>query len=191
VRGTPIWARVRRTGRWDCSTTRMISSFSEAGYLIRGRPQPRSCFFEKAVLEGQRGHHLLERQRLGAQVLDLRTGRLPGSVPGQSFLAGLEKSLRPAAIQALGDPLAAAQLCNAVLTTKAGQDDAGSRVLSNRWRSPAHSLPRCEPCGSRGGCLSRPSRPRLSSCRSCATIDPPDRLLYASTLLIFAPQGLR
>ena len=27
-------ARVRRTGRWDCSTNRMISSFSDAGYLI-------------------------------------------------------------------------------------------------------------------------------------------------------------
>ena len=38
-------ARVRRTGRCDPSTSRMISSFSAAGYLIRGRPHPRSCFF--------------------------------------------------------------------------------------------------------------------------------------------------
>ncbi len=31
--------------KWDCSTSRMISSFSDAGYLIRRRPHPRSCFF--------------------------------------------------------------------------------------------------------------------------------------------------
>jgi hypothetical protein len=29
--GMPICSSTRRTGRWDCSTSRMISSFSEAG----------------------------------------------------------------------------------------------------------------------------------------------------------------
>ena len=43
--GSPEFASVRRTGRWDCSTRRMISSFSEAGYLIHRLPHPRSCFF--------------------------------------------------------------------------------------------------------------------------------------------------
>ena len=33
------------TGRCDASTVRMISSFSEAGYLLRRRPHPRRCFF--------------------------------------------------------------------------------------------------------------------------------------------------
>ena len=40
-------AKVRRTGRCDCSTSRIISSFSAAGYLIRGRPQ---------LLPGRRFH---------------------------------------------------------------------------------------------------------------------------------------
>ena len=31
--------------RRDCSTRRMISALSAAGYLMRRRPQPRSCFF--------------------------------------------------------------------------------------------------------------------------------------------------
>ena len=35
----------RVAGRCDCSTIRMISSFSDAGYLIRRLPHPRSCFF--------------------------------------------------------------------------------------------------------------------------------------------------
>ena len=40
-----IFSSVRRTGRWDCSTKRMISSFSEAECLIPRLPHPRSCFF--------------------------------------------------------------------------------------------------------------------------------------------------
>ena len=39
------WARMLGTGRCDCSTRRMISSFSEAGYLMPRLPHPRSCFF--------------------------------------------------------------------------------------------------------------------------------------------------
>jgi hypothetical protein len=35
----------RRTGRCECSTSRMISNFSDAGYLMRRRPQPRSFTF--------------------------------------------------------------------------------------------------------------------------------------------------
>ena len=56
VRRRMIWNRRRDFGaegsgssvsadRCDCSTSRMISSFSAAGYLIRRLPQPRSCFF--------------------------------------------------------------------------------------------------------------------------------------------------
>ncbi|MCB1498198.1 MAG: transposase [Bauldia sp.] len=33
------------TSRCDCSTRRMISSFSAAGYLMRRPPHPRSRFF--------------------------------------------------------------------------------------------------------------------------------------------------
>ena len=38
-------ASVRHAGKWDRSTSWMISIFSAAGYLIRRRPHPRSCFF--------------------------------------------------------------------------------------------------------------------------------------------------
>ena len=37
--------KVDPTPRWDCSTRRMISSFSDAGYLIPRLPHARSCFF--------------------------------------------------------------------------------------------------------------------------------------------------
>jgi hypothetical protein len=41
----PSISRVRRAGRCDCSTRRMISSFSEPGSLMPRLPHPRSCFF--------------------------------------------------------------------------------------------------------------------------------------------------
>src|ERR1700737_273712 len=45
IASAPSFSSVRRAGRCDCSTSRMISSFSEAGYLIPRCPHPRSCFF--------------------------------------------------------------------------------------------------------------------------------------------------
>ena len=45
ARGMPSFSRVARTGREDCSTSRMISSFSEAEYLMPRLPQLRSYFF--------------------------------------------------------------------------------------------------------------------------------------------------
>ena len=46
---------VRRTGKCDCSTRRMISSFSDSdeGCLIRGLPHPRACFFEQSQFDEQ------------------------------------------------------------------------------------------------------------------------------------------
>lgn len=58
--------QVRLTDRCDCSTSRMISSFSAAGYLILGLPQPRSCFFEQTVFKAEIGHKFLQCQSLGA-----------------------------------------------------------------------------------------------------------------------------
>jgi hypothetical protein len=43
--GTLSFSSVRLTGRVDCSTSRMISSFSQAGYLMRRPPHPPSSFF--------------------------------------------------------------------------------------------------------------------------------------------------
>ena len=41
----PLFTGVRLAGRCDCSTSRMISAFSDAGYLMPRLPHPRSCFF--------------------------------------------------------------------------------------------------------------------------------------------------
>src|SRR5713226_257490 len=120
----PSFARVWRTGSGDCSTSRMISSFSAAGYLMRRPPQPERAFFEQPVLEHQLGHHLLQRAGLPAQILDLVRGRRPRGVAGQALLTGLQKLLRPAVIEVLDDPFPAAQLGDAVLAAQAGQDNA-------------------------------------------------------------------
>jgi hypothetical protein len=44
-RGIPSYARVSRTDNDDCSTSRMISNFSAAAYLIYRPPHPRARFF--------------------------------------------------------------------------------------------------------------------------------------------------
>jgi hypothetical protein len=48
--GTPICTSVRRTDRWDCSTTSFLVS-----------PIPDHTFFEQTVLQCQLGDNLLER----------------------------------------------------------------------------------------------------------------------------------
>jgi hypothetical protein len=88
----------------------MISSFSDAGYLIRGRPHPRSCFFEQAVFEGEVSDRLLQRAHLVAQVLHLARGGLPRRVARKAALANLQELLRPAVVEAFSDPLPPAQL---------------------------------------------------------------------------------
>src|SRR5690606_17728814 len=114
----PSRSKVCLVGRCDCSTSRMISSFSEAGYLIPGLPHPRSCFFEQAVFQGQVGHAFLESACLPAQVLDLVAGRRTHRITGQAAFAGLHELFRPGVIKALGNALASAQFSNAVLTAQ-------------------------------------------------------------------------
>jgi transposase InsO family protein len=43
--GMPSFSSVRLTGRADCSTSRMISAFWDAEYLMPRPPHPRSRFF--------------------------------------------------------------------------------------------------------------------------------------------------
>ena len=52
--GMPSFTSVRRTGKWDCSTSWMIASFSQAGYLMPRPPHPPSHFFKQTVF-GSRG----------------------------------------------------------------------------------------------------------------------------------------
>src|SRR5438105_13761092 len=117
----PIFSSVRRTGKADSSTSRMISSFSEQDTSCGILPIRRHAFFEQTIFEGQLSHDLL-RAGLASQVLDLVRG--PGRIASQSLLPGLEKVFRPAIIEVLDDPLAAAELGDAVLAAQAFQYNA-------------------------------------------------------------------
>jgi hypothetical protein len=125
-RGTPRWRRVRRAGRCDRSTRRMISSFSAAGYLIRPRPAPSASMLSfssrgssacsaplKAVPSTLQGAGFL------AQRLDPVRRRRARRVAGQAALAGLEELLGPRVAQAFGDALAAAEGRDAPLAAQA------------------------------------------------------------------------
>ena len=101
----PSFSSVRLTGRWDCSTNLMISSFSEAGYLIRRLPIRDRAFFEQPQFEGLLGNHLLQFLRLTPKLSNLIRRGGSGGIPSKPPLAGLEEFLRPAVIEAFGDPL--------------------------------------------------------------------------------------
>jgi hypothetical protein len=124
TRGMPSLSSVRLAGRCDCSTSRMISSFSEAGYLIRRRPHPDHAFFEQPQFQRLFGHDLFQVMGLATQMLDLVDGGRTRRVAGQPLLAGFEELLRPVVIEALGNAFAPAQRGNAVLATQAFQHDA-------------------------------------------------------------------
>src|SRR5438094_8288191 len=94
----PSLVKVRRTGSDECSTSRMISSFSEAGYLMPRRPQPRSCFFEQAVLQDEVSHDLFQRPGLAAQISHLVRGGGTNRVSRQALLASLQELLGPAVV---------------------------------------------------------------------------------------------
>jgi hypothetical protein len=76
------------------------------------------AFFEQPQFECLLSNDLLQLLRLAAQVLDLIGGSSPGCIPGKPALACLQELLRPAVIQALGDPLSAAQFGDAVFAAK-------------------------------------------------------------------------
>src|SRR5262245_32216393 len=79
----PSFSKVRRTGKADCSTSRMISAFSDAEYLILEFPIPRHAFFEQTVFEGQFRHDHLQGAGLAAKVLHLVRGCCPRRVASQ------------------------------------------------------------------------------------------------------------
>jgi hypothetical protein len=72
-------------------------------------------FFEKTVLQGQIGDHLLERPGLTPKIVHLVRGGGTGGIASQALLSSLQEVFRPAIVQVLRDPLAATQLGNAVL----------------------------------------------------------------------------
>jgi len=120
VRGMPSLARVRRADRCDSSTNRMISSFSDAGYLIRGRPHPlpgsglftnhergEHAFFEQAEFERLLSHNFLQITGFTAQILYLVGACSTRRITGQPPLASFHKILGPFVIHALGNAFAA------------------------------------------------------------------------------------
>jgi hypothetical protein len=58
--------------------------------LIRGLPQPRSCFFRQSQFEGPLGDNFLEVLRFAPELLDLVSRRRTSGVPRKPALAGLE-----------------------------------------------------------------------------------------------------
>src|SRR5947208_2578409 len=120
----PIFSSVRRTGKADSSTSRMISNSRRRDTSCGFLPIRRHAFFEQTIFEGQLGHDLLQRAGLATQVLDLVRGRGPGRIASQSLLPCLEKVFRPAVIEVLDDPLAAAELGDTVLAAQAFQYNA-------------------------------------------------------------------
>ncbi|VWX49366.1 hypothetical protein NOVOSPHI9U_210014 [Novosphingobium sp. 9U] len=114
----PSWSNVRLAGRCDCSTLRMILGFSDAEYLMRRRPHPRSCFFEQSVPKRQIGVPFLQGTGLAAQILNLFSRGGAGGVTGQATFAGFHELLRRYVMQALRDAFLATQLGHAVLAAQ-------------------------------------------------------------------------
>src|SRR6516165_10111625 len=131
----PSLSKVRLAGRCDCSTSWMISAFSDAGYLMPLLPIPAHAFFKQAVLQGEIGHDLLQGGGLTTKVLHLAGRRGAGRVARQPALAGLEELLGPAVIHRGGDALPATKLRDVLLAAQAFQHDADllfRRVLPAR-----------------------------------------------------------
>ena len=63
------------------------------GYLIRGRPHLRSCFFEKTQLKRLLGHDLFQITRFTTQVFDLIGCGCAGDIPRQPLLPGFHEVL--------------------------------------------------------------------------------------------------
>src|SRR6185369_4295003 len=96
----PGLSSVRLAGRCDCSTSSILSAFSDEGYLMPRPPHPRSCFFEHTVFQGEVRHDLLEGCGLTTKVLHLAGRCGTCRIARQSTLAGFKELLGPAVIHA-------------------------------------------------------------------------------------------
>ena len=133
-------------------TSRMISSFSAAGSLVRRSPQPRSRFFSAAVLEHEFGDHLFRHAGLAAQdPSDLVPRSLPVPCHGQALLASL-RNPSTSGDEGSGQCPRGAQLGDAVLAAqpRRHRSDLFLRETAAGWR---------------GGSLSQPAAPVPSPAR--------------------------
>jgi hypothetical protein len=102
----------------------MISTLSDAEYLMKRSPHPRDAFFEQAVLDQNLSQRLLELPGFSLELFDFVRGCLTRRVASQSLLAGLQKLLRPTVIEVLVDAFLAAKLSYADLSAKPLQNNA-------------------------------------------------------------------
>ena len=63
----------------------MISNFTDAAYLILGRPHLRSCFFKKTQFQRLLYHNLLQVPSFAAQNFDLLSGRFISELLGYGY----------------------------------------------------------------------------------------------------------
>jgi DNA-binding IclR family transcriptional regulator len=80
----PIFSSVRRTGKADSSTSRIISSFSEAGYLMRHPPYPLGDLLQRAGFAAMRILSSAEKCRRVARPMFFTTC-VAGSFSGADF----------------------------------------------------------------------------------------------------------
>ena len=106
----------------------MVSSFSDAGYLILEIPHSDYAFYIKPVLLNLLSPGFHEITRHGTQRLNLIAGCLAGRITGQPFLTAFKKFPRPTVIQALGYALAATQRRIAFLTAQPLRNNANFLV---------------------------------------------------------------
>src|SRR5215831_13663296 len=118
-----ILASACRTGRCDCSTRQMISSFSEPGYLIPRLPHPRSCFFSPGAVPAPAQQRPPSERGPHGEGPSPRCSWPHGAVSPASRapLAGFQELLRPAVIETFGDAFPTAQLGNTALPSQAVQ----------------------------------------------------------------------
>ncbi len=74
------------------------------------------AFFEQTILHQQLRYCFFQTQRFLTQVLYFIGRGFSSGIPGQTFLARLQRLLAPVVIQILVDPLFAAQFSNAAFT---------------------------------------------------------------------------
>jgi hypothetical protein len=115
----------------------MISSFSDAAYLILGGPHPLPgralqsnaprgadhAFFEKTQFQRLLGHDLLEIAGFTTQVFDFVGRGRAGGIASQPPFPGFQEVLGSLVVNPLGNPLTAAKLSNAIFATQAIQHD--------------------------------------------------------------------
>lgn len=112
--GMPSLSNLRLVGSCDPSTRRMISSFSDAGYLIRHPPIRDHAFSGSRSLRA-----CSATTSFRSRAFRRRSLTSPDVAARQALLPSLEEFLGPTVTEALGNAFTAAQISNAALALQA------------------------------------------------------------------------